>query len=529
LLDTILQLGFDPSGMNSPLFQQWPSPCSPNWGSEELTPDPFFHEYLAALVKNNQGNNDFAYLPPHLLRLQSILGFGGSTPLQDAVLRGETAIVQRLLPKVTNPDSHRNFLGQTPLHLAVCNLQISTFLLDAGHDIDTKDRWGITPLMYAAALGVSEVVQLLIIRGANTITRATQWNRDFMHYASVRGHWDLILESLCSIRLCYREKTYQHYVKKAILHLVVEDTWLGDAKNKYYESLLELCEDVNFTFNDLDQGKDNQNLLHYVRNDRELHALLRHGFHGFNTPNSDGELPVFSIVDRTSDFNLIRSCIDNGTDIHRIDQSDRTVIFKLLPRLHMLGFTTWDTIDSIKLCLHRGLDVFYADSCRCPCSMNGCHTSTAFNVNFKPKFLRDQPDFIWAFEWLSIIEEFCGYEASKEMLLSFIRRVRFDMLKMTHICCHRGKGLGKTWNFDHHHDFIDIGKILEEERTMIEALEAEMQRHTSESLDTLKCEFMGILKKVYDGALENCQEQMKETNSTPVSHQATEKNWNSLV
>ncbi|CEO58358.1 hypothetical protein PMG11_03088 [Penicillium brasilianum] len=203
LLDTMLQLGFDPSGMNSPLFQQWPWPCSPNWRSEELTPDPFFHEYLAALVKKNPG-------------------FGGSTPLQDAVLCGETAIVQRLLPMATDSDSHRNFLGQTPLHLAVCNLEISTLLLDAGHDINTTDRWGITPLMYAAALGVSEVVQLLIIRGANIMTRATNWNRDFMHYASVRGHWDLILESLytirhksiCTIPLRYREEIHQILLRK---------------------------------------------------------------------------------------------------------------------------------------------------------------------------------------------------------------------------------------------------------------------------------------------------------------------------
>ncbi|CEO58357.1 hypothetical protein PMG11_03087 [Penicillium brasilianum] len=101
------------------------------------------------------------------------------------------------------------------------------------------------------------------------------------------------------------------------------------------------------------------------------------------------------------------------------------------------------------------------------------------------------------------------------MLLSFIRTVRFDMLNMTHFCCHRGKGLGQTWNFDPHPDFIDIGKILKEEQSMIEALEAEMQRHTSESLDTLKFIWMGMMKKVYDGVSGGSQAQMKETNSFP--------------
>jgi hypothetical protein len=510
--------------MNSPLFQEWPLPCSPGWISERFTPDPFYHEYLEALAKDNPGDYGFAYLPPHPLMLQLLSGFGGSTPLQDAVLCGAASTVQRLLPKITDLDSHRNFLGQTSLHLAVCNPPIITLILDAGHDLDTTDRWGIIPLMYAAALGVSEVVKLLIIKGANITTRATRWNRDFMHYASVRGHWDLILESLDTIRSYYVEKTFQQYVYKAILHLVSKDTWLGDSKIKYYESLLKLCVDVNFTFDDLDRRTKDNNLLHYVETDSELHALLRHGFHGFNTPNSDGELPIFSIVDHTLDFNLFRSCIDNGTDIHHIDHSDRTIIFKLLPRLHMLEFTTWDTIDSIKLCLHQGLDIFHADSCRCPCSNNGCHASAAFNINFTPTFLRNQPDFIWAFEWLSMVEEFCGYEASKKMLLSFIRRVRFDMLKMTHICCHRGKGLGSSWVFDSQPNFSDIGKILDEEQSMIEALETEMQSHTSESLDTLKCLWMEILKEVYDGAFGNSEARMKENNSTPVSHRVTDKN-----
>jgi hypothetical protein len=55
LLDAILQAGFEPSGTDSPLFQKWPNSCSPNWISEELTPDPFFLEYLTILVKASPG------------------------------------------------------------------------------------------------------------------------------------------------------------------------------------------------------------------------------------------------------------------------------------------------------------------------------------------------------------------------------------------------------------------------------------------------------------------------------------------
>lgn len=55
LLYLVLKSGFDSSRIDSPLFQDWPTPCSPNWISEELTPDPFFLEYLAAIAKEDPG------------------------------------------------------------------------------------------------------------------------------------------------------------------------------------------------------------------------------------------------------------------------------------------------------------------------------------------------------------------------------------------------------------------------------------------------------------------------------------------
>lgn len=55
LLNIVLELGFDPTGADSPLFRDWPSACSPDWISEEVTPDPFFLEYLATIATENPG------------------------------------------------------------------------------------------------------------------------------------------------------------------------------------------------------------------------------------------------------------------------------------------------------------------------------------------------------------------------------------------------------------------------------------------------------------------------------------------
>lgn len=55
LLHRILHFGFDPSMIDSPPVKTWPSKSYPNWPSQDHTPDPFFVEYMACLVKDNPG------------------------------------------------------------------------------------------------------------------------------------------------------------------------------------------------------------------------------------------------------------------------------------------------------------------------------------------------------------------------------------------------------------------------------------------------------------------------------------------
>lgn len=55
MLETLLDLGFDPTVIDSPNVQDWPEPSSPNWIAEEYTPDPFFIECQNMLLRDNQG------------------------------------------------------------------------------------------------------------------------------------------------------------------------------------------------------------------------------------------------------------------------------------------------------------------------------------------------------------------------------------------------------------------------------------------------------------------------------------------
>lgn len=384
--------------------------------------------------------------------------------------------------------------------------------------MDVTDRWGITPLMYAAAMGVGDVVQLLISEAANITARATSYERDFMHYASVRGHWDIILESLSTIQKYYSEEFFQRYVCKAFCHLVSNDTWL-DSRAGYFERLAELCADVNFTFGDQYQGTEENNLLHYVMCEEELQALVHQGFHDFNKPNSRGELPLYSIVCR-SNIGLIQCCLDHDSNVNHIDHSGRrTVVFKLLEQLYGLTLTTWETVDSIKLCLDRGLEISHGDSCKCACSSKGCDTSSAFDLSFQHGPFRRRPGFIWAFEWIWMIEEYHGYEDSKTLILSLIRRTRFDLLGITHVCCHKGEGLG-GWRYFHSVSRVeDVHKVSGEDQKLIELLEEEMRAYNSKHLDTLRYEWMILLRQKYNNAkvAEDQDQKKREASNLTVS------------
>jgi hypothetical protein len=78
LLKMNLHCGFNPSGTDSPLFQKWPSPCSPNWISEESTKDSFFIEFPTILSIDNPGECIDSYIRSSYLWPISPLGFGGS-------------------------------------------------------------------------------------------------------------------------------------------------------------------------------------------------------------------------------------------------------------------------------------------------------------------------------------------------------------------------------------------------------------------------------------------------------------------
>lgn len=65
ILENVLEIGYDFDNSPAPQFESWPRPCVDDLAGEFSIPiiprDPFFIEYLSAIVRTNQGKNLFQY------------------------------------------------------------------------------------------------------------------------------------------------------------------------------------------------------------------------------------------------------------------------------------------------------------------------------------------------------------------------------------------------------------------------------------------------------------------------------------
>lgn len=115
-----------------------------------------------------------------------------STPLIDAVKRGDASAVRALLAKkadvnATNPD------GATALHWAAQENQpaIAGILIDAGAKVNAGTRYNITPLALAAKSGSAVIVERLLKAGVDANSTSGEGETALMT-ASMNGNADAV-------------------------------------------------------------------------------------------------------------------------------------------------------------------------------------------------------------------------------------------------------------------------------------------------------------------------------------------------
>ena len=428
-------------------------------------------------------------------------------PLHEAVLFGSLGSVNEWIPR--SDKNERNFLGQTPTHFAVSDPKCLLALVNAGHDVDAADNFGITPLMYAAAANHEECLIALLKAGANPCLRDTRYQRTFMQYAATRGHWNLILKSLCWIEAVAGEEIAKDWAQHAtILYHVVYPQY-DEKREVSLQQLLAKCGSVSFTFDDCSRELHNNSLLHYVKSIKSVEALLEHGFTPVNYVNSNGQHALISAALYSYEPGVLHRLLKAGAEIDLRDNFYRTTLYYVLDGLPIAyGNKTWSTMDSLRILLANGADVLCRDRCRCPCSPNGCLPSAILEYSVYERFLSTHGP-VWSLEWLSLVLEHRGTSEAKTILLSFIRIAKFDEMEMTHVCCGRDRT---------HFSILlpqkpsisdeDIDEILDEESEFVEILENEMALSSAKVYETLLDDWILQVK----ASLEKCCEKAMKYN-----------------
>lgn len=144
----------------------------------------------------------------HLETIHVLLKYGGSlnTPDDDGRLplhaKGDHADVVKFLVKESGNVTAKNSNGDSVLHLTSC-LELVTFLVEQGADINSRGLLGRTPLHVAAERGHLDTVKYLINKGAD-INSCNQIGFSILSSALEYGHAALVealIERVCDLKL----------------------------------------------------------------------------------------------------------------------------------------------------------------------------------------------------------------------------------------------------------------------------------------------------------------------------------------
>ena len=116
-----------------------------------------------------------------------------NTPLATATLYGHIGLVKHLIERGADVNA-KNFYDRTALMYAVEGRyqQIIALLLANGADINAQDKYGSTPLMWAIERGYTDIVNFLIQRGANLNLKDKSHDQTALMLAVRKGYIDIV-------------------------------------------------------------------------------------------------------------------------------------------------------------------------------------------------------------------------------------------------------------------------------------------------------------------------------------------------
>lgn len=445
----------------------------------------------------------------------SKLDFGGTSPLQHAILTQDNSKVSQLLVPANVTDA--NFLGQTPLHVAVLREDTTLMLLEAGCDPNVRDNYGCTPLMYAAAMGKTNVAKMLVTYNDKLLSTDNVYHQNFIHFAMTRGHFDLVIDLIIHIRSKYEEAEGVDWLvsklaKTALWSLNFQYQFQSYRTTSRFINLLQFIDDVNYRFGGFSGEAKNSTLLHHVVDCEEAEALVAHGFNSFEKEDNNGETPIMNRKIHW-DPDWLPFCLKNGVDLNHQNTKGETVLMWAMRDLDR----QYDKKDLyrvsayVSFALQNGAHVLIKDHCRCPCAPEGCLVPRFLGIHFTHYELCTT-NALWTFEVLAELHECGRLEDANQLLLSFIRRSAFEEMGLEHICCTRGHT--NSWDIWCLEEPLDENGILERNEAKVKTLEEYMASLLGMTYNQLEQVWLRQLKLTHDTCAQSWTPEQEKVNTS---------------
>ncbi|XP_037513478.2 E3 ubiquitin-protein ligase MIB2-like [Rhipicephalus sanguineus] len=264
--------------------------------------------------------------------------------------------------------ARRGSLQESPLHTACYHgdEELVKTLIDAGNDVNVKDKDGDTPLHYCAYGNEPGVIRLLV-RARADLNAVNEKNRTPLHVAASKEHADCVRTLLSYSRRI--NVNLQDAVGDTALHdaITVENTEVASLlidframdlslKNQRgFNSLHHACLKGNHEIAERILSK-RPNLLNVAKNDgfTALHLAANNGHYrvaktllakresDMNAHASKGETPLM-LAAIFGHWDIVELLVEAGADVNRQDQDGDTVLHFAIGRYQLTALRSSGT------------------------------------------------------------------------------------------------------------------------------------------------------------------------------------------
>jgi ankyrin repeat protein len=232
-------------------------------------PRDVFVDNTLPISQSPRGDNNGNYLLDMMDQAYSF------DQLITAIQKNNIDLIRTLINN-DNVNLHKN--GTTPLHHAssIGNTEVVKLLIEKGADINVKNNFGSTPLHYASNEGNTEVVKLLIDNGAD-INVKDRADTTPLHKASFKGHTEvvnLLIENGADIHVKDNSgdtplKVANEYGRTEVVHLLFEKgagDQIDDVDNEYESMYLKPYGEDSITLQNNNQPNpyNSSSMLYHV-------------------------------------------------------------------------------------------------------------------------------------------------------------------------------------------------------------------------------------------------------------------------